>query len=57
MSFHTEIKGKDIEEQNEDISVLVPFETDHEREQLPLHSLHKVANPYRPLIPPICRHQ
>ena len=54
MSLHSKIKGKDIDEPKDEISSPSQFETDHEREPLPLPSLHKVANPYRLPIPPMC---
>ena len=54
MPLYTEIKGKDIEEQKEDISASTPIKIDQEREPLPLPSLYKAANPYRPPIPPTC---
>ena len=54
MSLHIETKGRDREEQKEDISVPTPFETNQERESLFLPSLHKATNPYRPPIPLTC---
>ena len=54
MPLHSEIKGEDIEEPKDDISALLQFETDQEREPLPLPSLHKAINPYRSPIPPVC---
>ena len=49
--FHTEIKGKIIEEPKDKISVPILSKIDQERDTLPLPSLHKTANPYRPPIP------
>ena len=54
MLLHSEIKGEDIEELKDEISTPSQFETDQEREPLPLPSLHKEVNPYRPPIPPTC---
>ena len=54
MPLHFETKGVDREELKEDISVPAPFEKDQEREQLPLPSLHKAANPYKLPIPSMC---
>ena len=57
MPLHPKTKGEYIEEKKENISALAPFETDQERKQLPLPSLHKVTNPYRPSIPLTCHPQ
>ena len=54
MSLHSEIKGEDIEEPKDEISTPESSKIDQEREQLPLPSLHKKVNPYRPPIPPTC---
>ena len=52
MTLLSETKGKDIKEPKEKIvAVPEPSETNKEREPLPLPSLHKAANPYRPPIP------
>ena len=57
MPFYTEIKCEDMEEQKQEISTPTPSETDQEKESVPLHSLHKAANPYRLPIRPTCRPQ
>ena len=53
MPLQTEIKGEDMEEKK-DIIVPTPSESNKEREPLPLPSLHKAANPYKPPIPLTC---
>ena len=52
--FQTKIKGEDMEEK-EEIVKPTPSESNREREPLPLPSLHKAVNPYRPQIPLTCR--
>ena len=55
MPLLSKIKGEDIKELKEEIVVgPKPSEINKEREPLPLPSLHKVANPYRPPIPLEC---
>ena len=54
MPLHSEIKYEDIEQSKDEISTPSQFETDQEREPLPLPSLHKVVNPYGPPIPLVC---
>ena len=56
MPLISETKGEDIKEPKEEIiAVPEPSEIDKEMELLPLPSLHKAANPYRPPIPLKCR--
>ena len=54
MPLHSETKGEDMEEPQEDILAPTQPEIDKVREPMSLPSLHKAANPYRPLIPLKC---
>ena len=52
MPLHSVTKGEEIEEPKQEEIVATPTqsEIDKVREPLSLPSLHKAANPYRPLI-------
>ena len=58
MPLYFETKGEDVKVQKEELfATPESSKTEQERELLPLPSLHKAANPYRPPIPPICHTQ
>ena len=55
MPLHSKTKGEDIVEEKEEISVVpIPSKIDQEKDLLPLPSLYKAANSYKPPILPTC---